>query len=399
MKSDLTVIYTDIGRGHPNYLDSVLRHLRLNHPVEFSGVSVFSVLSVSQGLSLAGWKAVQTAYRVGARGGLLSSLYSKARSRKAAYSGNSALERLLRRDLMRRLSDRETDCLVAHPLLASMLGDHHRVLYLHGEIAAPRESAVPKAERVYVPLPETHERMQSMGVPQDALLQTGLVLEPELCIDRDETARKRIERLQSNQPLTAGFFISGAYPAQHVKMIALAATSCLAAEFDVRLFWGIDPRELRRLLQLLGDVGHEAIFDDATAKEIPDGRLIVVTAKTREAETQRSLSYLPLLDVFCAAPHERVNWAVGAGLPMIMITPTIGSFAAENCAFVLQRGCGVEFNQRRQFAEFARELQTLRSQSQLSRIAEAGSRITEIHGAQRIAEDLLHRIDLSMNLR
>jgi hypothetical protein len=391
MTAHLTVISTDIGRGHPNYLDSVLRYLRLRHPAEFAGVSVLSVLSVSRGLSLAGWKAVRTAYRAGARGGLLSSIYSHARSRRAGYGGNSLLERILRRDLLRQLGHRETTCLVAHPLLAGMLKDYHRVLYLHGEIAAPRESAVLEAARVYVPLPETGERMRSMGVPQDSLVHTGLVLEPELCGDRDRTAGERIERLETNRPLTVGFFISGAYPAHHIRMIVLAAKSCLAAGLNVRLFWGTDRRQLHRVLRLMGETTRDAILDDASTSDIPNGRLIIVTAKTREAETLRSLSYLPSLDVFCAAPHERVNWAVGAGLPMIMISPAIGSFAAENCAFVLQRGCGAEFNQRDQFADFADELHTLRVQGQLLRMAQAGCRIREIHGAQHIAGDLLNR--------
>jgi len=43
-------------------------------------------------------------------------------------------------------------------------GNRHPVLYVHGEIAVPTESAVSSVSKVYVPLQATAEKMISAGI-------------------------------------------------------------------------------------------------------------------------------------------------------------------------------------------------------------------------------------------
>jgi hypothetical protein len=296
---------------------------------------------------------------------------------------------MLRRDLLEYVRDYAGICLVAHPLLAHMLQDRHRVFYLHGEIAAPPESAVRGAERIFVPLPETREKMVNMGIPPEALRETGLVLEPEISGDLDAVVRQRLARLDSEQPLTIGFFISGAYPRWHVKLIREGVRSCYRAGMRIRAFWGTNVREVRGFVHALREFSDDVAVDTPEAKMRADANIIVVTATSREAETIRSMKYLPDLDLFCAAPHERVSWAVGAGLPQVMIGTPIGTFAPENRAFVLNAGCGWELCGEEQFSRLGQEVVALRQQGRLREMVEAGRKITTISGTRVIVEDLL----------
>ncbi|MCK4657206.1 MAG: hypothetical protein KAT85_09225 [candidate division Zixibacteria bacterium] len=386
----VTVIYTDIGRGHPNYLDSVLRHLEHNHPAQYRNMRITSIFEISSGMSFLAWKAVEKMYKFGARGGVISSIYSRFRSGQSEYNPNSMIVRILRRDLLWYLNGNEGVCLVAHPLLANMLREQHRVFYLHGEIAAPRESAVTGIERVYVPLPETLEKMLDAGVDRNSLVATGLVLEPELCADLSEVARKRTERIDAPDfPLTVGFFISGAYPKKHVELMLKGAESLHHAGHKVRFFWGRDKRKAEKLMLNIRRFDQHVKLDAGGTKPLSDVSTVVVTGKSRTDETIRSLRYLPELDLFCAAPHERVNWAVGAGLPIIMITPTIGTFAPENLDFVLRSKCGIEWSDEQDFIQLADILSKLRHSGRLPNMVTAGRRIKSVNGAKTIAEDLI----------
>jgi hypothetical protein len=385
----ITAVCTGIGRGHPNYLDSVLRHIRQIHPAEYRQIRVIAVPEISRGLSRIGWKAVEAVYRAGSRGGATSFTYTRLRTRHSGYDPGSLSTRLLGRDLRACLSRYSGVCLVAHPLLAAILKGTHRVFYLHGEIAAPRESAIRGIERIYVPLPETKAGMVARGIGPESVLETGLVLEPEILSDLDGAVERRIQRIMSGGPLTVGFFISGAYPRHHISMITSAVRSCTESGLRVRLFWGTDPRQANRLIAALHEFASGVVVDSTLGRRRPEAELVVITGRTREEETVRSTAYLPDLDVFCAAPHERVNWAAGAGLPMVMIGPPIGSFAPENRGYILRAGCGVEFSSPDRFADFARELRTLRDDGRLLQMVAAGRKVSAVEGAKTIANDLL----------
>jgi hypothetical protein len=161
------------------------------------------------------------------------------------------------------------------------------------------------------------------------------------------------------------------------------------------MFWGCDRRQVDRLRkQIIGREGNgdRVRRDHASGPPLLDDDFVVVSAPTREEETLRSLEYLPQLDSFCAAPHERVNWAVGAGLPMAVITPAIGTYAPENLSHILSAGCGFELPASQSFANLAATLATMREQGQLSEMARRGWGRRPINGVQAIARDLLQKL-------
>jgi len=388
----ITAVYTGIGRGHPNYLDSVLRTMRQHHPEEFRKIQLINVPDVSRGLSKLAWKGVGYIYRLGARGGSVSLGYTRLRTRHAGYDARSLSARLLGRDLRAALDGYTGICLVAHPLLAVILASDHRVFYLHGEIAAPRESAIRGLERIYVPLAETRDKMVARAVEASSIRVTGLVLEPELPDGLEQVVVQRRDRIASGRPLTIGFFISGAYPPGHIALMTLAAQSCLEAGHRVRFFWGSNQRAAARLTASVRRFCEDVLIDDSTAAAPPDRQCVIVTAPSREQETVRSMTYLPGLDLFCAAPHERINWAAGAGLPIVMIGPPIGSFAPENRGCVLRTRCGIEFTTPNAFRNFAQEIQGLLTTGKLLEMVDAGIGTVPIDGARKITDDLIHEI-------
>jgi hypothetical protein len=307
---------------------------------------------------------------------------------RSECAADSILTGLLRRNLIAYLSGYGGICLVAHPLLANMLSDSHRVYYLHGEIAAPPESVVIGAEKIFVPLPETALRMQLSDIDESALCETGLVLEPEMCENLESVVESRLSRVErSDVPLTIGFFISGAYPAAHVRFMLVGAESCVASGHRVRFFWGSDSRKAADILDRVRSFDRDVVLDSGEIAS--EAKSVVVTAGTREKETIRSMQYINQLDMFCAAPHERINWAVGAGLPMIAVGPPIGTFAPENLRFSLDSGCCVELSSLTEFESLGPTLTRVRDEGSIAAMTRAGTNFRSIDGAKMIAESLI----------
>ncbi|HDR00060.1 MAG TPA: hypothetical protein ENN51_07250, partial [candidate division WOR-3 bacterium] len=299
----LVAVSSEVGRGHPQYLDSVLDAL--------GRLGVAGIMR-----QVPRWRLARLGYRLGGRGGPLTSLYARARSGPPSR----VLLGMLDEGLRRRFRDHPGTVLVDHPLLAHLLGPVCRVAYIHGEIAAPPVSAVPSAWRTFVPLEATAARLAAQGVAREALSVCGLFIEPGLGERAGVAFAARCERLASDRPLTVGFFTSGAYPRPHLRLIAAALRSCLSAGHRVTLFSGPDPARVRRFA--------------------PGARpgLRLVSEPTRRAENARTAELLPELDLAVAPAHERVNWAVGLGLPMFLLEPDIGPFAPLNRAHALELG-------------------------------------------------------------
>lgn len=395
----LIAIYTNIGRGHPNYLDSVLRALKRDYPGQFDKIQVTSVFKAAKGASLLAWKMVRFLYCLGSRGGVISALYSRLRSASTGYSDKSLLFRLLARNLRRVFREYRGICLVAHPIVAEMLKAQNRIFYLHGEIAVPRESAISGCESIYVPLPSTKEKMISFGVSESSLIETGLVLEFEIVDDLQATVLERVERIKSNEPLTIGFFVSGAYPRHHIRLIIAGARACHLAGMRVRLFWGCNRQQVERLISLIERHVEDLVVDDGSGLPKLSEPFVVVTGANREAETIRSLQYLPSLDLFCAAPHERVNWAVGAGLLIIMIVPPIGSFAPENLEYVADSNCGFELSHVDSFKVMPKLISEARLSGKLAQMAKSGFGRWSAKGAAKVASHLAAQIQKSSELK
>lgn len=310
----IVTVCSDVGRGHPSYLDSVLAALRSAPGFGPGLLAEHSAAGLGSPLNRRAWELARAAYRFAGTSPTATWLYNRTRS---GGPGSVLGLGLLGAGIRRRLAGFDGVCVVDHPLLARSLAPACRVVYLHAEIAAPRSSVVHRAWRTLVPLPETAAECVRLGAWPDRVAVTGLVIEPALARSAEADAAARLERIRSGRPLTVGFFTSGAYPRRHVELMALAARSVEDQGCATVVFAGDQPE---RAAGLVGP-----------------GRTVVTGAGRHEA-TSRECGIIAGLDVMVAAAHERTGRAVGLGLPMFCVLPHIGPFAPLNYRFAHARG-------------------------------------------------------------
>jgi len=389
---------SEIGRGHPSYLDSVWTLLERDCPDSASCLAYWTAFHTSVHTSVRtsrlAWSAVASVYWIGGRGGTTTRLYNILRRRRGAPSRGGLAVGLLGKDVRAALRGFEGICLVAHPILAQIASTVSRTWFIHGEIAAPEECAVSGVEKIFVPLDSTGRRLVKAGADPRAIVATGLVVEPDLASAVREAFQARLKRIESDEPLTIGFFTSGAYPREHMRKMAIAARSAVDRGMRAVLFCGTKPSAFRWLLAEAKRWGVPVIEDSARRGGVwqRDWSVILVQRKTRQAETERAIELVPVLDAFVAAAHERTNWAVGLGLPMWVLFPHIGTFAAENWEFATSRGVSRPVRTDAEARAFGTAIQAARADGDLALMARRGFGHLPIEGAHRIAELALGEI-------
>jgi hypothetical protein len=393
-------IYTNIGRGHPSYLDSLLMVLQKGCRNLYSR----TVFQESKGLSFLSWKLVAGLYLLGGRGGISTKLYNWLRQSQTEISADSAIIKILGRDLKRTYQDFKGICLVEHPLVARILGNVCRTWYIHGEIAAPPECAIGGIEKVFVPLEETKDRLISFGADPETIVVTGLMIEPGLADSAEKSFQARLKRIESSQPLTVGFFTSGAYPKEHMKKILLGAKSVIDQKMRAIIFAGTRPEKFEWLKKKMKKWGFAVVVENPALRqaqggersrttrggedmgedsgEEKDGNVWLVTRKTRQADTQRAVELLPNIDVFVSASHERTNWAVGLGLPMFVLFPLIGTFASLNFDFAQRQKVAYPLDSLEKAKTLGKIINELRENGQLTQMAQNGFGVHKINGVR-----------------
>jgi hypothetical protein len=372
--SSLVSVCSEIGRGHPSYLDSVLLALdRLRR--EGPAIPRYMVPQLCTGTSGLAWSMARTAYRLGGQGGPATWLYNRLRSPDATPSGLQL--RLLGSSLRKTFTGYEGVCIVDHPLLAQILASACRVAYIHGEISAPGLSAVPGAWRTFVPLEATAQKLEAFGVSHERLFVTGLVVEPELTDKAESTFRARIARLASDQPLTIGFFASGAEPRPHTAVIAAGLASVTRAGHKAVVSWGTGMLKAAKTQFALRRAG------------ALDESFRVIWGRDRRSSTAAVAGAFPDLDLMVCAAHERTGWAVGLGLPMLALLPHIGPFAPDNFAFASEQGVCLPLDGTAAAARLDDTLAELRRSGRLAEMARSGWGRYPINGAETIARALL----------
>ena len=332
-RKSVSALYTAIGRGHPNYLDSTLRMLRPLCREREIDLNITSVFTISKFPALWGWNTIRKIYQTGPQNDILSNFYNKIRGRKSKISDDNILLKILARDMRQHFKNYEGLIVVAHPLLVQLLGASHRLIYIHGEIAAPQEFELAQAERIYVPLQETARRMITAGVASTKIETTGLMLEPELEKKRDLIINSRHKRIADGSKPVIGCFNSGAYPRLHVENI-------------LKLITHVQKRKLGRIILSAGnDITKFEYFKNNLADFKPcfcireflksQFDLLIVHDQDRENLTLREIETLEHIDLLVMAAHERVNWSVGLHLPAILLTPHYGNFALQNHEFTI----------------------------------------------------------------
>jgi len=327
----LVALYTDIGRGHPNYMDSTLRAIKNRLGALPKDFQITSVLKETRGFSNQSWRMTRRLYRSGAQGGLISLFYDAIRSKDRTQSKKSIAVNILGGDLRDTFSDYSGIVLVAHPMLAQILADRCRVFYIHGEIAAPMEFILNNARKIYVPLEETAIKMRTQGVPAEIIEITGLMLEPELVTKAERIQSERLKRIEAGSKPTFGFFNSGAYPKEHVKRIKQGINYVLENKLGrVILSAGNDPKKYG---SFMWDFDRFKPNTDIDKFNQQNGDLVILSDPYREKLTLEELEILPELDMLIMGAHERVNWSLGLNLPTILLHPNIGSFSGMNFEF------------------------------------------------------------------
>ncbi len=110
----------------------------------------------------------------------------------------------------------------------------------------------------------------------------------------------------------------------------------------------------------------------------------------RELDTLTSLVF-PYFDYFVAPAHERVNWAVGLGLPMVALSPTAGPYAPLNLALVQREGVAVDSLDLGPANTFHWNISKLHREGKLSAMSSAGWNRYPITGFDTIAAELISR--------
>jgi hypothetical protein len=390
-KPVLNILYTNIGRGHPFYLDGVVQKLKSNYDDDLE-LNIYDVFELSRGVPRKLWEMARFLYKAGSQGGVTGRLYGALRARREPGKKSFA-EKIMARDLRNFLKKNRHPTLVAHPILVPMISDIVPTYYQHGEIAVPDEAAVSGASRIFLPLPICKDRFACRGIPDDLLTISGLCIENGLRADARDYFEKRFQRLAGNTILTGGFFSSGAEPHQHVKKIILAVLSLSKSKQKGIIFC----RHGERLAAALERCTKVPIYSSAEAVKIlgesESGKdIIAVSYRNRHEENKAADLLFGHLDYFVAPSHERTNWAVGLGIPIFILHPIIGTFSPLNQNFLTEEGVGFDLKGDKEAGKFATLLLEFHREKILISMAEKGFGKYDINGFQNIAEYLRNNL-------
>ena len=352
----ISFLGSEIGRGHAFYLDGLERALRAGS--EAPPASRRSdVFAVSQGVSRRAWEAVRGAYLFAGRGTVAAALYRLLRG-DTDYNRASPMLWLLGRDV-RRWAGEQDLLVVDHPALAGALGSRGNVWYMHGEMVAPREAAVRSAARILVPLEETADELGRRGVDRSRVLVTGICVEGGIVPIAADAVAARRARLAGEGPLTVAFFSSGAEPSAHVA--TLAAGACAVARHG--------PHRAIVFVRQGGRLATAVSRESARSSGTPE----IVEFGSRGELDLRTAERFPGFDLVVSPPHERSNWAVALGLPMLLVGPDLGPFAPRNRALLRTRKVAVEIETRRNALALPARIDRLRREGILLAMSERGT--------------------------
>ncbi len=383
------MLYTNIGRGHPHYLDGIIEALIRSQALGLVRRE-FDVFELSRGLSRLSWRAAAWMYRHGASP-FVRPFYRRVRARND-YNRDTALLRVMGRGL-REFFDGDPDpVLVAHPTLVGLLAGKSDLIYQHGEVVTPPEALVRGASTVLVPTPEAAEPFVSAGYDREQVVTTGLCIEPALVRQAADAFTLRLERFGRGEILSGAFFSSGAEPAGHVRRLVSAAFSALQGGSRVIVFGRRGGRLAGQAAVTFTRRGIPFATMDTTAPLSGDlPAALIVTFNNRREENILTARLFPLFDYVVAPPHERTNWGLGLGLPMFLVGPDVGPFAPLNRAVLHEAGVADDLDAPVDSHLFGARVRRLQGTDQLTEMARRGWGKREINGFGRIAAFLVSK--------
>lgn len=379
-------LYTNIGRGHPFYLDGIMEVLSQRGGVKMLRRDV-DVFELSHGFSRLAWSLARTLYRRGSSGGLIGRLYDNLR-RHSDYNRHTLMLRLMARDLRRHFGKSDRTVIVAHPLLVASLRGFVRIVYQHGEHAVPGEALVNGADKILVPTAAAANAFLKFGYDPGNIIVTGLCIEPAIARQAAVACESRCRRYEQRLPLTGAFYSSGAEPRKHIEAISRAAISAVREGGRALVFMrkGGELESLMNKMFQSADLPLDNIDKLNTLSPVHSAA-VAVTSPDRREEYRMSARLFAEFDYLVAPSHERTNWALGLGLPIYIVGPPIGSFAPLNRDILLQSGTAVHLPMPSD--SFGTVLGTDARNGELIRRAEAGREKYPIDGFTQIADFLL----------
>lgn len=370
----INFLYTNIGRGHPFYLDGIIEILRQKNLDDFKTTDVFEV---SRGLSFATWKLARLLYKIGSTDSIIGKMYNRLRD-KSEYDKASLAMNLMGRDVRKTYISDDTRLVVAHPVLVGMLKDRLSLFYQHGEIAVPKQAVVRGAEYIFVPIEQCRPPFLLSGYSKEQLIVTGLCIEPELVELAQSAYENRMKRLTGNEPLTGAFFSSGAEPTPHIEKINAAVISLFQNGGRAFVFASENGKLRKSLSHKLKRIN---------ARE----SVILCTYKNREELNHLTAANFKQFDYFVSPSHERTNWALGLGLPMFILEPSIGPFAPLNRAALLESEVAISIDSSKAASVLPEWLIELRTSGKIARMAENGYNRYPVKGFETIADFLINK--------
>lgn len=385
-KPKLQFLYTNIGRGHPFYLDGIAEGLIRAGEAKLIRHST-DVFTQSRFFPRQVWRLARLAYCLGSSAGLVGLAYNRFR-KTSDYNRPSSLIRLAGRDLVRSFGEDSSDpLLVAHPVLVGILSGRLNLIYQHGEGVAPPESLVRGAAQVLVPTEAVALQFQAIGYRPEQLLVTGLCVEAALVRQASDAIGLRLRRFDQQLPLTGVLFSSGAEPAEHIKLLVSVARSLIMADQKVILFVRTGGRLERKAARLAASTTCDSAWI-TTRTNIPRDLppLSIISSSSRREEGRLAALLFPKFDFLVAPPHERTNWAIGLGLPMFPLAPHYGSYAPLNFDLLLTRGVAVTLAGEKEAQTFGERIVRMKQEKSLTKMAQAGWGRERINGFAVIAE-------------
>jgi hypothetical protein len=386
----LQFLYTNIGRGHPFYLDGIIEAMVRSGSIGLVRRET-DVFELSSGLSLLSWKIARYLYQKGSSGGLTGQIYRLVRSGNS-YNQPSASLRLMGRGIRKAVADTDDPVIVAHPSLVGILSGRQDLLYQHGEVIAPSESLVMGASTVFVPTEKVASAFREAGYQSDQVIVSGLCVEPPLVKLAEDSLAQRESRLETSDNLVGALFSSGAEPVPHVEMLLESAVSAVYSKGHVYIFASKGGQlERRALAKFHRNRIALTVLTPGGSVEPTNPGATLVTFTSRREENSLTARLFPYFDYLVAPSHERTNWALGLGLPMFVVTPLIGPFSPLNLQVMMSQSVAEPINSLSDARQFGQTVQAYSESGRLVEMARNGWGRYPIDGFHFIAEFLQRR--------
>lgn len=384
----LQILYTNIGRGHPFYLDGIIDALIRKGNIRLVRRQN-DVFEISSAIPRLLWRTARWLYVRGSSGGIPGVLYRLARSR-ADYNGSGLMVRLMGRDVRRHYAASSDPLIVAHPTLVGILRNKPNLIYQHGELVVPREALVSGASLVFAPTEQAASVFRDFGYSTDQVKVTGLCIEPSIVRQAFEAYEIRLDRYGEDGPLTGAFFSSGAEPKSHVEKLIEAAYSAVREGGRVLIFAHNGGELIRKAGWFCKEKGIDHVEigpTDPIPADLPEA--VIVNFNNRREESIFTTKLFPLFDYLVAPPHERSNWAAGLGLPMFALEPCIGPFAPMNRNYLFELGVAETLSTLDDASSLGMRITHHRREGRLEAMSRAGWGKQLINGFETIADFLI----------